>query len=137
MIVHVRPDAMIAAVWAGFAACVTAMGVFLVVRSPDPFTILFLAAIGLVLLYFVLQILLPAMFTVALDTTGITGRWLWRRIQVPWDLVRRAGVNQMLGEQVLQLELHSGQRFGLVLPVGAELLELHHTLAAHLGVPGT
>lgn len=133
-VVHVRPEPLIAAVWGGFAGFVMAMGVFLVVRSPDAFTLAFLAASAVALAYFLLQVAAPALFSVALDTTGITGRWMWRRIQVPWEMVRRASVQQVIGESVLQLELNSGQQFGLLLPVGADLVELHGTLASRLGV---
>lgn len=131
--VHLRPDPLLTAAWGAFGGVAVGIGVFLVVRSVDLLSVAFLVVSLVAAGYYVAQLVLPGMFRVDVDVEGIRGRWLWRSLQVPWPLVRRAAVRDVVGESVLQIQLESGQQFGLLLPVGADVAALHDTLASRLG----
>lgn len=134
-VVRLRPSPLLAAAWGIFASLAVALGVFLVVRHLDLVSLAFLLIALAVDAYYLLQLAAPRLFSVVLDTTGVTGRWLWRRVEVPWGLVSSAAVRTVAGEHLLHLGLTSGQQFGLLLPFGADVQELTDTLASRVGSP--
>lgn len=132
-VVRLRPNPLLAAAWGIFATLAVALGVFMVVNRVDVVSVSFLLVAAAVDAYYLLQLVTPGLFGVVLDPTGITGRWLWRRVQVPWELVSAAAVRTVAGEHLLHLGLSSGQQFGLLLPFGADVSELVDTLESRVG----
>jgi hypothetical protein len=123
----VRPDRRSALLWSGLAVLLVAVTGWLVWDSGlDVVAVVGLAlAIGL-LGWFGAQALVPSLFTVTCDGTGLHGRILWARVDVPWDEVH-----------VVQVHRRDGSEgpAGLLLPVGVDLDALHRSLADHLGQP--
>jgi hypothetical protein len=134
----VRPDRRSALLWSGLAVLLVAVTGWLVWDSGlDVVAVVGLAlAIGL-LGWFGAQALVPSLFTVTCDGTGLHGRILWARVDVPWDEVHVVRVQRVAGEPVLQVHRRDGSEgpAGLLLPVGVDLDALHRSLADHLGQP--
>lgn len=131
----VAPDRMIAAWWSVMTGLLTAGAVWLVVDSDGgwPFLAL-LVACALVFGWFAVQALVPSLMTVRLDGEGMSGRFLWRRIEIPWSAVHLVRVDALAGDTLLEVTLaHDGSTRLIPLPVGTSVGQVHRVLAATIG----
>lgn len=131
----VGPDRLIAAWWAIMTGLLTAGAVWLVLDSDGGWP--FLALLGgsvLVWGWFLVPALLPGMHTLRLDEHGMSGRFLWRRIEIPWNAVHLLRVDALAGDSLLEITLAADGRTRLIpLPVGTSTSKLHDVLAATIG----
>lgn len=134
---QLRPDRQLVGLWGAFGLVAVGLGWGRLSLGVTFFGLTFVMVSLAVAGYFLTQLLAPAQFDLTVDRVGIRGRWLWRRLQVPWELVSQAQVSHVAGEMFLRLRLEQGQDVSLLLPFGADVAALHDTLASHLGVAGS
>jgi hypothetical protein len=134
------PARAVAAWWSGLGLTAVALAGWVVVDSSGRGLAwaLFVATV-VVTIPFLAQLVTPARFTWRLDDEGLVARTPLRVLSVRWTAIHLARVVRQAGEPALQLELvgEAGPESHLVLlPVGADLAELHRALAHHLSGDG-
>lgn len=140
--VTLRPDRGVAGRWTAVGGAAFLLALWVALDAGDSVLAWAFAALCLVLTsYVAVQLVRPDRFELLLDGAGLEVRLPWQRARVPWDRVHLARVVTVTGEPVLELHVWDAdapgqstpRATGVLLPLGADLEQLHRQLERHLG----
>ena len=140
--VTLRPDRGVTTRWSLLGLVTTGLATWVAVDAEDSVLAWAFVALCLVLTsYVVVQLVRPSRFQLRLDRAGVEVSLPWQHLRVPWHRVHLARVVTVTGEPVLELHVWAEDdpsqtaphATGVLLPMGADLEQLHDHLARHLG----
>lgn len=137
--VELRPQRGRAVAWTVLAVLVMVAATwFLADVGSRLFAVGFLLVAAVPLVYFGTQLVAPDQFTVRLEPDELEIQQFWRHRTIAWEHVQQVRVIRVGGEPALELFAPAaGGRITVLLPLGADLQNMHRFLRARLGLTPT